>query len=156
MVRAARRARRRESRLRHAQEVQHSATKYPRIRILQARRVEALSEPKSRLTVRVRPPKLVVEERGARLARPPRRRRQLVGPGIKSAVVRRNSMDPRGVLSSGIERRFALRVSLMSIARLPAFIRLANMSSRSMMTVSSDGGFRLKAKLLASRESILK
>ena len=46
-------------------------------------------------------------------------------------------IDPRGVLNSGIER-FALRVSLISIAKLIAFIRLANMSSTSMMVV----GFR--------------
>ena len=55
-------------------------------------------------------------------------------------------MDPRGVLSSGIER-FALRVSLISIARLYAFSREATASSISMMRVSGDGGFRLKAKL---------
>ena len=84
------------------------------------------------------------------------REARVSGEAAREVGGRRNIMDPRGVLSSGIERRFALRVSLMSIARLPAFIRLANMSSRSMMTVSSDGGFRLKAKLLASRESILK
>ena len=43
LVRAARRARRRESRLRHAQEVRHSATKYPSIGVLQPWRIRALS-----------------------------------------------------------------------------------------------------------------
>ena len=59
-----------------------------------------------------------------------------------SVIVRRKTMDPRGVFSSGIERFAAVRVSLMSIAKLTAFIRLANMSSKSMMMVSyfDDGG----------------
>ena len=56
---------------------------------------------------------------------------------VGSAIVRRKTMDPRGVLSSRIsfDCFAALRVSLISIARLTAFIRLANMSSKSMMMV---------------------
>ena len=47
-------------------------------------------------------------------------------------------MDPRGVLSSRIsfDCFVALRVSLISIAKLIAFIRLANMSSTIMMKVT--------------------
>ena len=94
---------------------------------------------------RRRQPKRVRHELGAVVERQAR----VSGDAARevSAIVRRNTMDPRGVLSSGIERFATLRVSLMSIAKLTAFIRLANMSSRSMMV-----GFRLKA-LLAFPES---
>ena len=95
---------------------------------------------------RRRQPKRVRHELGAVVEREAR----VSGEAAREVGGRRNIMDPRGVLSSGIERFALLRVSSISIARLTAFIRLANMSSRSMMTVSSDGGFRLKAKLLAS------